>query len=62
MNTFFYRLDNDVENKYLKIDEISRKVWKVKIIHDNINTKNKFDRCYYIDSTTGEIIGGEFVR
>lgn len=71
-NTFFYQLENDIiienENTYYKIDDIERNVWAIKIEHqekDDASKYNSFDyfkkfgnKFYYIDATTGEIIGG----
>ena len=56
------------EQDYYKTDDVARKVWQVKVEHnldmigeDNINKyiKEKMDKYYYIDATTGEIIGGK---
>lgn len=67
MNAFFYRLDNDMENVYLKTEDISRKVWKIKIVYENQeedfkSSKYIMNKCYFIDTATGEIIGGEYVK
>lgn len=69
MNIFIYCLENNVtnENGELKVDDISRNVWVVNIIHEKtekpkdkeIDTvKEKYNKKYFIDATTGEIIGG----
>ncbi len=70
MNIFVYCLENDIENKdgEYRVNDISRNVWVVEIKHDkdakpkdgNIETvKELYNKKYYIDATTGEIIGGE---
>lgn len=70
MNVFIYCLENNLtnENGELKVDNISRNVWVVNIEHNknskpkdgNIETVKKlYNKKYYIDATTGEIIGGE---
>ena len=70
MNIFVYCLENNIanENGELKVDDISRNVWVVSIEHNkdskpkdgNIETvKSQYNKKYYIDTTTGEIIGGE---
>ncbi len=75
MNTFFYDLDNneDLKDKFLQIPDISRNVWKVTIMHNKKEDLNIYEstkelikqysnKCYYIDATTGEIIGGKEVE
>lgn len=59
------------EEQYYKNEDIRRKVWKVTIEHKEINQETKsaesiteyirkyYDKVYYIDTETGEIIGGE---
>lgn len=70
MNIFIYCLENNTtnENGELKVDDISRNVWVVDIKHNKkskpkdgkIETVKKlYNKKYYIDVTTGEIIGGE---
>lgn len=70
MNIFVYCLENNIanENGELKVDNISRNVWVVNIEHNkdskpkdgNLETvKSQYNKKYYIDTTTGEIIGGE---
>ncbi len=70
MNIFVYCLENNItnENGELKVDDISRNVWVVYIEHDKeikpkdgeIETvKELYNKKYFIDATTGEIIGGE---
>lgn len=56
---------------YLQTEDITRNVWKVLIQHNNKKDKNNYedfnkyikenaDKYYFIDTTTGEIIGGTF--
>lgn len=70
MNVFIYCLENNLtnENGELRVDDVSRNVWVVNIEHDKdskpkdamIQTvKSLYNKKYYIDTTTGEIIGGE---
>lgn len=70
MNIFIYCLENNLtnENGELRINDISRNVWIVNIEHTKdskpkdgmIETVKKlYNKKYYIDATTGEIIGGE---
>lgn len=70
MNIFVYCLENNItnENGELKVDNISRNVWVVNIEHNkdskpkdgNLETvKSQYNKKYYIDTTTGEIIGRE---
>lgn len=70
MNIFIYCLENEIENNdgNLKIDDISRVVWIVEIKHnkdfpirkyDLKSVKTLYNKQYYIDAETGEIIGGE---
>ena len=75
MNAFIYQLENDKYNvtgtmedeTYYKTENITRKVWKIKVEHDaewkdymehNQYVKECMDKYYYVDATTGEIIGG----
>lgn len=67
--------ENRDDAVYLKTDKIIRNVWKVKISHkerdkvtpniqDSIKEQTKYikeniGKTYYVDTTTGEIIGGE---
>ena len=83
MNTFIYRIENDEfdttknmeEQTYYKTDNITRKVWKVKVEHglsmkdfgSDIARRNEYykegmSKYYFIDATTGEIIGGYIVK
>lgn len=70
MNIFIYALENNItnENGEYQIDDISRNVWVVEIKHTKDNkpkdaeletVKKLYDKKYFIDATTGEIIGGE---
>lgn len=70
MNTFVYLLENSLinMNESIQIDNVERNVWIVNIEHkkdgkprsaDIQTVRGKFDKIYYIDATTGEIIGGE---
>ena len=70
MNIFIYCLENNItnENGEIKTEDITRNVWVVDVKH-NKETKPKdaeietvkklYNKKYYIDATTGEIIGGE---
>lgn len=62
-----YEIINDVTNSYnaYSNEKIIRTVWKVKISYnyneDNArNDKEFLGRYYYVDATTGEIIGGSW--
>lgn len=76
MNAFIYQLENDKydvtgtmeDETYYKTENITRKVWKVKIEHSvddkdyidyNQYIKEGMNKYYYVDVTTGEIIGGD---
>ena len=70
MNIFIYCLENNItnENGEIKTDDITRNVWVVDVKHNKearpkdaeIETVKKlYNKKYYIDATTGEIIGGE---
>ena len=70
MNIFIYALENNItnDNGDYEIDDNIRNVWVVEIKH-NKDSKPKdaelttvrqlYNKKYYIDATTGEIIGGE---
>ena len=75
MNAFIYQLENDKydvtgtmeDETYYKTENITRKVWKIKIEHNaewkdymdhNQYVKEGMGKIYFIDATTGEIIGG----
>lgn len=72
MNTFIYCLENNIEDQFsIKVDDRIRNVWIIKIEHEKTpqNTdetlsdmeyvKRYMSKKYFIDATTGEIIGGE---
>lgn len=70
MNIFIYCLENNItnENGELKVSNISRNVWVVNVEHNKMSkpkdatietVKSLYNKKYYIDATTGEIIGGE---
>lgn len=70
MNSFVYALENYIENDTgsLKVDNTARNVWLIFIEHkkdnnskntDVLTVRQEFNKKYYIDATTGEIIGGE---
>lgn len=72
MNTFIYCLENNIEDQSsIKIEDRIRNVWIIKIEHEKTpqNTdetlsdmeyvKEYMSKKYFIDATTGEIIGGE---
>lgn len=70
MNLFIYALDNYVINSdgSMKVEDIKRNVWVVYIEHEKENkpkngeiltVREQYNKKYYIDATTGEIIGGE---
>lgn len=72
MNSFVYCLENNIEDKMsVKTDNITRNVWVVKIEHEkepknkdntlsNIESVKRYmSKKYYVDATTGEIIGGD---
>ena len=53
-----YKIKDDVV--YYKTEERVRKVWRVNLEYDvSINSEDLRYYTYYIDATTGEIIGGE---
>lgn len=61
MNPYVYMQDNPIEgNKAYKMDRVVRKVWSVECVikKNNIEQKEK----YYVDVTTGEIIGGDSLK
>lgn len=73
MNTYIYKLENNISDleiqNYYRVDDISRNVWVVKIEHEKENSIIEFEspenykkyanKYYYVDVTTGEIIGGK---
>ena len=67
---YIYCLENNItnENGEIKTGDITRNVWVVDVKHNKeakpkdaeIETVKKlYNKKYYIDATTGEIIGGE---
>lgn len=74
MNTYVYKLENNIyntnmnselNNETLYINEkLARNVWMVRIEHEEIKAKaneeylKEQNKVYYVDITTGEIIGG----
>ncbi|MBR3881840.1 MAG: hypothetical protein IKJ36_01065 [Clostridia bacterium] len=70
MNEFIYILENEKENDSgnVHVEDVIRNVWVVYIEHkkDNkprntnlLTVRQEFNKKYYIDATTGEIIGGK---
>lgn len=74
MNTYVYKLENNIyntnmnselnnENLYIN-EKLARNVWMVQIKHEEIEAKSNEEylkeqnKVYYVDITTGEIIGG----
>ena len=64
-----YNTDPNQGGTYLEVDDITRNVWKVSIEHKNKKEENSYsdynqyikenyNKEFYIDATTGEIIGG----
>ena len=51
-----YKIKEDTE--FYKVDNRVRKVWEVKIYYDYYNEYYQERYVYYVDATTGEIIGG----
>lgn len=74
MNTLVYQLEYEIyDTMDLQIEENIRNVWKVSIEHKNkkdfniYSNPNQFmkenlNKEFYIDATTGEIIGGKFIE
>lgn len=72
MNTLVYQLEYEIyDTMDLQIEENIRNVWKVSIEHKNKKDfniysnpnqymKENLNKEFYIDATTGEIIGGKF--
>lgn len=70
MNLFIYCLENNIDNndRAYQVEDITRNVWVVEIEHNKETpirdysvkaVKEMYNKKYYIDATTGEIIGGE---
>ncbi len=63
-----YDVTGNTKNEvFYKTENIARKVWKIKVEHNigakdfvdfNQYVKEGMDKYYYVDTTTGEIIGG----
>ena len=51
-----YKIKDNAE--FYKVDNRVRKVWEVKIFYDYYNEYYQERYVYYVDATTGEIIGG----
>lgn len=74
MNTLVYQLEYEIyDTMDLQIEENIRNVWKVSIEHKNKKDfniysnpnqymKENLNKEFYIDATTGEIIGGKFIE
>lgn len=77
MNKFIYELENNaIETNIEEDSEInstvylntlnSRKVWIIKLEHNREEKNNgkltDKDKLYFIDITTGEIIGGQYTE
>ena len=61
MNPYVYMQDNPLnENEVYKTDRLIRKVWSINCII-NINNIRQQEK-YYVDVTTGEIIGGDSIK
>lgn len=70
MNIFIYALENNITNNNgeYQVDDIVRNVWVVEVKHSKDSkprdseletVRQLYNKKYYIDATTGEIIGGE---
>ena len=74
MNSVIYQLENNIMGNdiYIKTDNRIRNVWKVTIDHEDKEIfkwatqeeqlqwmKESSKKTYFVDGTTGEIIGGE---
>lgn len=55
MNTMIYQKDNQSDSKEFRTENLVRNVWNVKITESEYG----FTEYYYVDATTGEIIGGD---
>ncbi len=73
MNTLVYALEHELYNTILETEENIRNVWKISIEHKNKKEFNMYsnpnqymkenlNKEFYIDATTGEIIGGKFTE
>ncbi len=72
VNSFIYMLENDLTsydiNNFISNNNICKKIWAISIKHKTINSNintlsylTQKDKLYYIDCTTGEIVGGQFL-
>lgn len=73
LNAFVYMLENDIDitnnSEKLYTENISRKVWIVTVKHkeldfsilNNLSLYKQLDKSYFIDCTTGKIIGGQLL-
>ena len=73
MNNFVFLLENKINNmnENIQLDNIERNVWIISIKQkkemrpnnsDITTVREKFDKEFYIDATTGEIIGGKEIE
>lgn len=78
MNAFIYQIENDKydvtgsteDEIYYETEDITRKVWRIKVEHNvdarnysedyNKYIKEGMNKIYFVDATTGEIIGGTY--
>lgn len=58
MNTIMYQKENSLQDGEYRISNIVRNVWNVKVV----DKQNEFVEYYYVDATTGEIIGGNQIK
>lgn len=58
MNAIVYQRDNPVQNGEYRVDDVVRNVWNVEV-KDSVHG---FRENYFVDATTGEIIGGDQVK
>ena len=58
MNAHMYETENLTDSGYYITDDIVRNVWNVTIIENPYGYK----KYYYIDATTGEIIGEDATK
>lgn len=58
MNAIIYQKENPLQNSEYRTDNIVRNIWNVKIIEKQYG----FVEYYYVDATTGEVIGGNQIK
>ncbi len=58
MNSIIYQKERNLETGEYRTENIVRNVWNVKIVEK----EHGFVENYYVDATTGEIIGGDQVK